>query len=654
MNTYKKTNLLLLFILAFCCSCTVTEKPTVNLYVIASSGGSGIGNIDKPYHNLTQAINAARQFKNQPVNIWLREGEYFLKETLKLTHADSRFPYAPLTISAYKDEGVILTGAVKLPYWNKVVDSAVLSQLSDKARGHVQVTNLKQYGITDFGSPKSGGIELFYNDEKMQLSRYPNDKNLIIFALVEPNTKIIRSQKGSVVGKLYYKGDFAERWSKEKDIWLHGYWFWNWRDEHQQVESIDTSKKIIEVKKPYHHYGYKRGQGYYAYNLLSEIDEPGEWYLDRYGGNLYYYPTDNLSKIISPEVSVINNLIQMNKVSYISLKNLTIAFAKNNGISIYKGESNLLENLVIKHIGQTAVQIKESTNSQIISSEIYSIGGSAIILKGGNRELLTNGNICATNNEIYNYAMVKYTIRPAVYMSGVGNCAKNNEIYDAPHLAIFYQGNNHLIEYNVIHDVVKQSNDAGAIYAGKDWSSRGNIIRYNYLYDINGLDGKGAKGIYIDDELSGVKVFGNVFDNVQNAVFIGGGRDNLVVNNLFINSEPSIHIDARGVGWHKEALKILMNRLNKVPYESSVWKEQYPNIGEALTVNTRLPVRNVIKQNAFFDKKWNGIYSEAKQYIILKDNHFFVNEKPTLDYQLKSKVNGFQSIPFKRIGIQAH
>lgn len=288
------------------------------------------------------------------------------------------------------------------------------------------------------------------------------------------------------------------------------------------------------------------------------------------------------------------------------------------------------------------------------SSELYSIGGTAIVIKGGDRSSLTSSNICAVNNKIHNYATIKKTYHPGISLAGVGNCAKNNEIYNAPHFGIFFTGNNHNIEYNDIHHVVKQSNDAGAIYAGRDWSSRGNVIKYNFLHDITGLNNKGAKGVYLDDEFSGVTIYGNIFENVHDAVFIGGGRDNIVDNNLFINSEPSIHIDTRGTGWAKGQISQLMSKLNKVPYESNLWKEQYPNIGEALTVNTRLPVGNVIKQNAFFDKKWNGIYSEAKQYVILKDNHFFVNEKPTLDYQLESKVNGFQSIPFKRIGIQAH
>ena len=40
---------------------------------------------------------------------------------------------------------------------------------------------------------------------------------------------------------------------------------------------------ITLAKPPYHGYGYRKGQWFYAFNVLAEIDQPGEWYLDRHG-----------------------------------------------------------------------------------------------------------------------------------------------------------------------------------------------------------------------------------------------------------------------------------------------------------------------------------------------------------------------------------
>ncbi len=131
----------------------------------------------------------------------------------------------------------------------------------------------------------------------------------------------------------------------------------------------------------------------------------------------------------------------------------------------------------------------------------------------------------------------------------MGDRISHNLIAKVPHMAIGFKGNDHLIEYNEIDSACYESNDAGAIYTGRNWTMRGNVIRYNYLHDIAGFEGKGCVGIYLDDAFSSAEITGNIFKNVTRAMMIGGGRDNKVVNNIFIGCTPSIHVDARGMGW---------------------------------------------------------------------------------------------------------
>lgn len=100
-----------------------------------------------------------------------------------------------------------------------------------------------------------------------------------------------------------------------------------------------------------------------------------------------------------------------------------------------------------------------------------------MILTGGDRETLTSSENVVTNNLIYDWSQVYRTYQAAVSLNGVGAVCSHNEIYNSPHEAITYSGNNHVIEYNVIHDVVLESSDAGAIYAGRSWSYYGNVIR---------------------------------------------------------------------------------------------------------------------------------------------------------------------------------
>ncbi len=94
---------------------------------------------------------------------------------------------------------------------------------------------------------------------------------------------------------------------------------------------------------------------------------------------------------------------------------------------------------------------------------------------------------------------------------------------NSPHEAITYKGNNHIIEYNSIHDVCLLSDDAGAIHSGRSWVWYGNIIRYNCIYNVGSGEHK-PDGIYLDDALSGQHIYGNLLINIpRNSIHIGGG-----------------------------------------------------------------------------------------------------------------------------------
>lgn len=170
-----------------------------------------------------------------------------------------------------------------------------------------------------------------------------------------------------------------------------------------------------------------------------------------------------------------------------------------------------------------------------------------MILTGGDRETLTSSENVVTNNLIYDWSQVYRTYQAAVSLNGVGAVCSHNEIYNSPHEAITYSGNNHVIEYNVIHDVVLESSDAGAIYAGRRWSYYGNVIRYNCIYNIGSEDFT-PSGIYFDDALSGQEAYGNLLINIPGCAFLlGGGRDLKIENNQIINAATPIYYDDRAM-----------------------------------------------------------------------------------------------------------
>ncbi|MCZ7636318.1 MAG: hypothetical protein M5U12_09950 [Verrucomicrobia bacterium] len=46
--------------------------------------------------------------------------------------------------------------------------------------------------------------------------------------------------------------------------------------------------------------------------------------------------------------------------------------------------------------------------------------------------------------------------------------------------------------------------------------------------------------------MSGTEITGNIFYRVQRAAFLGG-RDHLVVNNIFVDCDPAVEVDGRGL-----------------------------------------------------------------------------------------------------------
>lgn len=69
----------------------------------------------------------------------------------------------------------------------------------------------------------------------------------------------------------------------------------------------------------------------------------------------------------------------------------------------------------------------------------------------------------------------------------VGQRAVHNLIHDHPHCPILYSGNDHRIEWNEIHHVALETGDVGAVYSGRDWTFRGNAIRYNFIHHTGGV-----------------------------------------------------------------------------------------------------------------------------------------------------------------------
>ena len=117
------------------------------------------------------------------------------------------------------------------------------------------------------------------------------------------------------------------KWSLEADPYLHGYWQEDWRDGYLPLTGIDAAKNGLLVGKGAQSARgclfnkVKTGSRYYVFNLLSELDNDGEYFLSRSGptkGMLYFQPptgtwppsqADTVSPLAGAYVSSAGNLV---------------------------------------------------------------------------------------------------------------------------------------------------------------------------------------------------------------------------------------------------------------------------------------------------------------------------------------------------------
>lgn len=588
---------------------------------------------DGPFASLTRAQEAVRSYKNTTyipsggLHILVRGGTYPLTESFRLDSLDSGTETEPIVWSAYQGEEVRLSGGKSIYRFTPVSDPGTQARLHPDAAPHVQVTDLRAQGITDFGeiTPRGGpGLELFFNDERMQLSRWPNE-GFVQIADVPQSGKLVypgdppHVRDDVIVGRHYGRFTFSDdaptRWTKTNQVILHGYWSWDWFDEFVKIDRIDPAKKEIWPVDGMSRYGFTKYQRFYAMNILEELDQPGEWYLDREDGLLYFWPPAALDGA-NVSVSLLDApMVVMDSTLNVWMHGFTFEHSRGNAIEINGGRFANIDGCIIRNIGGTGVTIRGGFDHTVNGCDIHHIGGAGMEVAGGDRKTLTPGNHQITDNHIHHYSGWVRTYLGGVNINGVGNRIANNLIHDAPHTGILLNGNENIIEFNELHRLAQQTGDVGAFYIGRDWTQRGNVIRHNYFHNLEGPGLHGVMAVYLDDWASGTIIYGNIFYKSGRSVFVGSGRDNIIENNVFIECVPSVHFDVRGRSWavyyfDKENplyLNTLFDRMEAMNYTQPPYSERYPELLTYYDDEPDLPKGNKVLRNVSFGGTWTNL-----------------------------------------------
>ncbi|MGN0532431.1 MAG: right-handed parallel beta-helix repeat-containing protein [Eubacterium sp.] len=659
------------------------QKRQADIFVSPAGNDKNDGTKQNPVKTVERALELSKKINKKEKVISFSKGEYSVSAlTLSKAHNGTVF---------YAEKEVVFNGGVTL-------DSSDFVQYKD----NIKMLDLKKYGITtqQIGQLKAFGqfntaekydengsmyCELFCDNQRMTLARYPNEdeENLRTGKIIDngdsketytnngtqqnPQWEDMKNPRGGTFAADQELTKRMSQWKNSDDIWIFGYFQYDWADSTTPLASFDNDSITTKYASVY---GFKEDMPYYFFNVFEELDSQDEWYIDRENLILYFIPPEdyeNKSIQLSLETE---SLITMDNAQNIIFDGITLCGTRAGAI---KGTGNniTIENCTIKNVGETAVEL-EGEKIVVKNNTVTATGKAGIVLTGGDRENLISSENIVTNNLIYDWSQVYQTYQAAVALHGVGGVCSHNEIYNSPHEAITYSGNNHIIEYNVIHDVVLKSSDAGAIYAGRSWSQYGNIVRYNCIYNIGSGD-FAPSGIYFDDALSGQEAYGNLLVNIPgNAFLLGGGRDLKITNNVVINAGVPMAYDDRAIagienkGWFAHAKtpgEGLWATLTEYDVNSPAWKSSYPQLSElsddfgntdsaSFAAN---PANSIVANNVIINSKKNigSIEKRVKKYSTVRDNSLYTfkdNPYTDGDYSQDIAVDGFEALPTNEMG----
>ena len=643
-------------------------------YHVATTGSdANAGTADAPFTSLAAAREAARAAA-EPVTVWVHDGVYPLAESVSFRAEDSGTAAAPVHYRAVNPGQARLSGGRTLAAddFKAVTDEAVLARIPEGARAAVVRADLGALGIADLGTyPDQFRTvqpvpELFFNGERMSLARWPNEGWAEIESIVESGPAPWRNHASEALGVFTYSGDHPSRWADMGDLWIEGYWCFDWASETIRVQSVDAATKQITLAKQH---GYGLGNGnpaprrFRAVNLLEELDEAGEYLIDRDEKALYFWPPAPLEGASIVLSLTSEPLLALKDVSHVQLTGLVLEDCAGTAMTVTGGSNVTIAGCTVRNAGLHGIDIDGGDHHTVQSCDIHHNGTGGLTIAGGDRKALTPSGHRVVNNHIYRVSERMRTAAYNVIVGGVGVYVAHNEINDAPHQAILVGGNDHLFELNDVHHVSVASDDCGAFYMGRNPSDRGTVIRHNYWHEIGSAMAHGSCAIYFDDGDGGQTVYGNVFYKASGgrfgAVFNHGGHDNTVVNNIFIECDLAIGAAPwSDDGWREWLGGDLWKTrlLEEVDITRSPFTERYPELIGFMEYESGLRLNRALRNVAVACKNFvNGNWTMDESFITREDPGFVDYAK--LDFALREdaavfeRIPGFEPIPFEKIGL---
>lgn len=576
------------------------------------------------FRNLHDAARAAGEVDpdGRPIDVIVHPGTHRLDRSLNLGLDSGSGPLTSVTWKAREPGTAILSGSMVLEGLVPVTDPAILKRLPETNRARILTVDLKGTietpPILYNGGPD---LDLFSGGRRLPRGRYPTTGWLKVADVpqtgpVRHNEGLDREKRfdgvpaGRHYGRITYPDDRPSNWSPDNEVYLHGYWTFDWSDTIHRAEVIDTGQREITLAEPHHTLGYTRNQRFAYLNVLEELDTPGEWVVE--SGRLYFLPPEDWSGEV--EASRLSDpLIRIEDGRNLSIQGLILECSRGHAVAVSGGENVVIEGCTLRNLGLDAIKIDGGHGHRVDSCDLYDLACGGIQATGGDRKTLSPSGFELINNHIHDFCQWLRTGFYGISFDGVGFHIAHNLIHDSPFEGIYLRGNEHILEFNDVHSVMKGSGDAGALHTGRDYTWQGNIIRHNYWHHLQGPGLHGVMGVYLDDFSCGFSVHGNIFYRAGRATLLSGGHDNTVENNLYVDCQPSVHYDARGLSWARYyfdgTYTWLADRYAELKADQPPYTDRYPQLKGIFDREPAVPKRNRIVRNISMGSgRWIDIY----------------------------------------------
>ena len=549
------------------------------IFVSTVGDDSGDGSEEEPLRTLEKAIDVANEMREDSdklIEILLREGTYSVTNTIKIINSQKDDPL--LKISAYQDEKVTINAGVDIPLSAmSIADSDFTNAIIDKPNaGSVLQYNLKDAQIEDLGEislrghlisdEKEAQAELSLNGEVQKLAGWPNGEYTGLIKPTDSNEYGKRTKSGIANGCSFQVNyDRPSQWSKPEQAWLSGTIGPNYEFDYYPVSRFDSEEKRVYLSRGALEKYYT--EPYYRFeNVPEELDEPGEYYIDRQSGMLYFYPPEDTPKdsvltitMSTPTLDVSgkapNSMFRIENSKNIVFENLIFKGGRGSAIT-GKNNSNIqFINCEINSFGENGIRFDASTDIKISDCKIHDVGQDGILFVScGNYKTLSPSNIVVSINDIYNFARLERSYKTGIDFGYrcVGATAANNHIHNGPHAGMIFYGVNNDIYGNEFDNLVTEFSDMDALYCNNSnypWE-RGNKIHNNYFHDIgkssmNGRHQINVRAIRTDNRGCGLNIYENLFYNIGDGgngngnngigAITAEGTRNRIFNNLFVD-----------------------------------------------------------------------------------------------------------------------